>query len=216
MALPKAYLTSTKNLSAILNAIQTAKAPTKFTQRFLESLEFKSPNDRLFIGVLKALKFLSDDGTPTSRYFAFLDQTQAPRVLAEGIQDAYEDLFQINKNAQTLSKNDVMNKMKTLSQGQLSESVLDKMSLTFSELCKLADFSSPPAVGVNAGLKPATEEKAEAPEIKVERLATPARQSSDGKVKIDGLVYNIQIVLPESRDQAVYDALFRSLREHLG
>ena len=68
MALPKAYLTSSKNLPAILNAIQTAKAPEKFTQRFLESLEFKSPNDRLIIGVLKSLKFLSDDGKPTDRY----------------------------------------------------------------------------------------------------------------------------------------------------
>jgi Family of unknown function (DUF5343) len=88
VALPKAYLTSTRNLAAILNAIQGAKAPSKFTQRFLQSLEFKSPNDRLIIGVLKALKFLSDDGTPTQRYFAFLDQTQSARVLAEGIREA--------------------------------------------------------------------------------------------------------------------------------
>jgi hypothetical protein len=28
-------------------------------------------------------------------------------------------------------------------------------------------------------------------------------------------VYNIQIQLPESRDQGVYDALFRSLKTHL-
>jgi len=217
MALPKAYLTSTKNLPAILNAIQTAKAPPKFTQRFLESLEFKSPNDRLVIGVLKALKFLSDDGSPTSRYFAFLDQTQASRVLADGIQEAYEDLFQINKNAQTLQKNEVMNKMKTLSQGQLSESVLDKMSLTFAELCKLADFSSPPAATSVVEIKVATEEKNENAETKSEATTTAsARAGGDGKIRVDGLVYSIQIVLPESRDQAVYDALFRSLREHLG
>ena len=35
MALPTAYLTSTKNLEAILNAIKTAQAPGKFTQKFL-------------------------------------------------------------------------------------------------------------------------------------------------------------------------------------
>jgi len=29
------------------------------------------------------------------------------------------------------------------------------------------------------------------------------------------LHYNIQIHLPESRDQAVYDALFKSLKKHL-
>jgi hypothetical protein len=73
MALPKAYLTSAKNLPAILNAIQTAKAPSKFTQRFLESLEFKSPSDRLIIGVLKALRFLSDDGAPTDGVMGSLE-----------------------------------------------------------------------------------------------------------------------------------------------
>ena len=29
------------------------------------------------------------------------------------------------------------------------------------------------------------------------------------------LCYTIQLILPESRDQAVYDVLFRSLKEHL-
>ena len=35
MALPTSYLTSTRNLDAILSAIQTAQAPPKFTQGFL-------------------------------------------------------------------------------------------------------------------------------------------------------------------------------------
>lgn len=54
MALPTAYLTSTKNLEAIFNAIQSAKAPPKFTQRFLEDLGFKSAADRLVINMLKS------------------------------------------------------------------------------------------------------------------------------------------------------------------
>jgi hypothetical protein len=34
-------------------------------------LEFKSPSDRKIIGVLKALKFIGDDGVPTERNYAF-------------------------------------------------------------------------------------------------------------------------------------------------
>ncbi len=49
MSLPTAYLTSTKNLKAILEAIQNAQAPKKFTYSFLESLEFKSSSDRLIL-----------------------------------------------------------------------------------------------------------------------------------------------------------------------
>jgi hypothetical protein len=208
MALPKAYLTSAKNLPAILNAIQTAKAPPKFTQRFLESLEFKSPSDRLIVGVLKALKFIDDDGAPTERYYAFLDQTQAPRILADGIRDAYADLFQVNINAQTLMKSELINKFRTLSQGQLSDSVMDKMATTFTELCKLADFETSPPKKV--------EGKKDEEKPSDEKTKDKERPIVREKIRVDGLVYNIQIVLPESRDQAVYDALFRSLREHLG
>ena len=36
------------------------------------------------------------------------------------------------------------------------------------------------------------------------------------RLVVDGLIYNIQIQLPESRDPKVYDALFQSLKKHLG
>jgi len=45
------YLVTTKNLDAFFNALTNAQAPAKFTQKFLEQLEFKSTNDRLYIGL---------------------------------------------------------------------------------------------------------------------------------------------------------------------
>ncbi|HEX4009407.1 MAG TPA: DUF5343 domain-containing protein [Solirubrobacteraceae bacterium] len=100
MALPTAYLVTARNLEGLLNAMRNAKAPAKFTQRFLEELDFKSTNDRLYINVFKALGLVSADGTPTPRYFEFMDQTQSGRVLAEAVEDAYADLFQIRRDAQ--------------------------------------------------------------------------------------------------------------------
>jgi hypothetical protein len=35
------------------------------------------------------------------------------------------------------------------------------------------------------------------------------------KLGLGGLHHNIQLILPETRDPKVYDAIFRSLREHL-
>jgi hypothetical protein len=206
MPLPKTYLTSVKNLSAILNAIKTAQAPPKFTQRFLESLGFKTTADRLIVGVLKSLGFLQDDGKPTSRYYEFLDQTQSERVLAEGIREAFGDLFQINRHAHKLGKTEAVNKFKTLSQGQLSKSVLDKMGMTFTSLVKLADFDA-------SAPSEETKPKKKTPESEKD-VADKAHEISR-EVRLGGLVYNIQIVLPESRDPAVYDALFRSLKEHM-
>ena len=64
LALPTAYLTTSKNLEAIFNSIQSAKAPSKFTQRFLEDLGFKSTTDRLYINLFEsALGFLSPRGS---------------------------------------------------------------------------------------------------------------------------------------------------------
>lgn len=216
MALPTAYLTSSKNLAAILEALQQAKAPERFTVRFLQSLEFKASSDRLIIGVLKSLGFLDDQGKPTSLYFAFLDKGQARAVMADGIRAAYKDLFDIKIDAQKLSKSELANKLKTLTQGQYGEAVIEKMATTFTSLCKLGDFDA-----VRQSAHDDTEEELdeieehEMPDEK-ERLVDPTRRNRLPKLAVSGLHYNIQIILPESRDPAVYDALFRSLREHLG
>lgn len=207
MALPTAYLTSVKNLEGILNAIRGAQAPDKFTQKFLESLEFKSNSDRLIINVLKALGFLDDGGRPTKRYFAYLDQTQSARVLAEGVREAYSDLFRVNVNAQTMSKTDVVNKLKTLTEGKVGDAVAQKMAMTFLALAKLSDFKSPAA-----GATPAT--PVDTPPPARDEVVAPPEDGTRG-IGLGGLVYNIQIVLPESRDTAVYDAIFKSLRAHL-
>jgi hypothetical protein len=34
--------------------------------------------------------------------------------------------------------------------------------------------------------------------------------------RFSAMQYHINIVLPDTRDQAVYDAIFKSLRDHLG
>src|SRR5690242_19627626 len=99
MPVPTAYLTSTKNVSDILTAIQQAQAPKQFSTTFLQNLGFKSTADRLFIGMLKALGFLNAGGNPEPRYFEYLDQTQSGRVLAEAMREAYVDLFELNVNA---------------------------------------------------------------------------------------------------------------------
>ncbi len=204
MGLPTSYLTSYKNLPGILSAVQNAQAPKNFTTRFLESLGYKNTADRLIIGVFKAIGFLTQDGTPTSRYFEFLDQTQSKRVLAQGIQEAYADIFQINKKAYELSGPELKNKLKTLTQGQVGDAVLDKMVGTFKALAQQGEFSATTPSTVPKEIAPTL------PPPQEPRPMAPGRH-----LELGGLVYNIQIVLPGERDRAVYDALFRSLKEHL-
>lgn len=209
VALPKTYLTSTKNVPAILTAMQQAQAPKQFSTTFLSNLGFKGNADRLMVGMLKSLGFLEASGVPTQRYFEFLDQTQSARVLAEALREAYADLFEVNVNANKMSRDEVKNKLKTLTQGQFSDDVLGKMATTFVALASEADFEAidpaqPP---------PADDDGEDRAEETTDNLVATSRRRTSGR-RLD-LVYNIELVLPESRDPAVYDALFRSLKVHL-
>lgn len=211
MALPEQYLLTTKNVDAFFNSILNAQAPSKFTNKFLEQLEFKSTNDRLFIGVLKALKFIDANSVPQERYFRFLDQTQSKQVLAEAITDAYSDLFAINTKANEMSSSEVKNKLKTLTQGGKSDTVLGCMANTFTSLCKYADFATRKNVTMMAiNKKEEAEEEHERPPS-----AQGMKHELINKQITTEMHYNIQIHLPETRDIAVYDAIFKSLKEHL-
>lgn len=202
------YLLKTSTLEEFFNAIRTARAPETFTHKFLKDIGFSSSNDRLLIGVLKGLGLLDENGAPTGRYFRFLDQSQSGQVLAEGIREAYDDLFAINQNAQKLEIEDVRGKLKTLTQGQKSDNVINQMSSTFKALCDLADWtdiSIPPIIPPQQ-IDPHT---ASVPDAEDQ---TPPVTEQQRNLELH---YNIQLILPESRDPKVYDALFISLRKHL-
>lgn len=208
MALNMSYLVTTKNLDNFLNTIISAQAPERFSQKFLENLEFKSTNDRLFIGLLKSLNFLDEGGVPTQRYFDFLDQTLSKQILAKSIEEAYSDLFSIRKDAYNLTVEEVKNKLKTLTQGQKKENILALMANTFKALCEYADWKT------NRPGKDASKEKT--PHKLEEKEVTPTDHKPNNIETISpSLNYNIQIHLPETRDNAVYDAIFKSLKEHL-
>ncbi|MGA2929018.1 MAG: DUF5343 domain-containing protein [Solirubrobacteraceae bacterium] len=110
IALPTAYLMTVKNAEARFNAIRAAKAPPKFTQRFLEDRGFKSTSDRLYI------------------YYEFLDQSQSGRVLADALEAGYADLFQLRRDAQNMERPELKGKIKTLTQGRVTDAVVDKMA----------------------------------------------------------------------------------------
>lgn len=213
MALPDSYTFKPGAIPAYFEAMLSAEAPERFTTRFLESLEFKSTNDRLFINVLKDLGFLDTDGVPTQRYFEFLDRSQSAKVVAEGIREAFSDLFAVNKNAQDLSTDEVKNKLRTLYKGTKKDTLINRIASTFTALCEYADFSSPRSAEAKDKTARQKADEKPAKDREPSPKTTPLPQ---GAVSLDSLQYHINIVLPESRDQAVYDAIFKSLRDHLG
>ena len=207
MALTNSYLTSTKNLESIINSVINAKAPDRFTNKFLEDLGYKSSNDRLVVGMFKALGLLDDNGQPLQRYYEFLDQTQTGKILAIGIEEAYGDLFNLRKDAQNMSNDEVKNKLKTLTQGQKSDKIIGLMAMTFRAFCDLADWSEATEIQGSSGNTAVQNQRNDF-------AGFEKRESKVPKTDMD-LHYNIQIHLPETTNMAVYDAIFQSLKKHL-
>jgi hypothetical protein len=213
MSLPDSYTQKPGAIAAYFDAVLDAQPPERFSIKFLENLGFTSTNDRLFIGILKEIGFLNADGVPQQRYFDFMDRSQSRQVVAAGIREAYGDLFAVNTKANELSATDVKNKLRTLYAGKKTNNVIDRIANTFSALCEYADFTqaapAPPAPPKEDGDQ---ERKEAAHHKKVEAGIQQVGQA----ISLESLQYHINIVLPETRDQGVYDAIFRSLRDHLG
>lgn len=208
MALPTSYMTgSFTKIPQYFDTMLTAKAPEKFTTKFMADLGFTSSNDRQFVNVLKALGFLDDSGTPQERYFKFLDQSLSKKMVAVGITEAYADLFALNTSAQKMTKSEIEGKFKTLTNGTKENATISYMASTFINLCGYADWSINEDPGQAEVPKP--QEMPDAEENKqVKEMPVVAAKGFD-------LNYDIHIHLPATRDQAVYDALFASLAKHI-
>lgn len=202
MALSSAYHLAPTRIPDFFGKIRDGQAPERFTQQLLKDWGFSSTNDRAFIPLLKSLGFLSADGKPTQRYNDYRDHSRSKQVMAAALRDAYADIFLIKEQPTTSDRQAVEGKFK--SYHNVSDNVAGLMTKTFFALLSLADLrSSHPAVQVEE-VPPGRKEEHSAHGL----IAQP-------QVVSPGLHYNIQIHLPATKDVEVYNAIFKSLREHL-
>jgi hypothetical protein len=181
--------------------MQTLGVPGKVTQEYLQSVGFKSKNDRYLLPILKALKFLDPGGIPTDRWRAYRDKQKAKGVLAAAITETYSGLFETYPDAYRRDNEALRNYFSTHS-GSLNESTLQLVVRTFKVLCGEADFESAAA----------GEEVLEREEVKDQSTSKRVRRES---VEGGGLTINIniQLQLPATDDASVYEKLFEAMNK---
>jgi hypothetical protein len=207
MALPTSYTQAYGVLGEFFGKIRDAQAPDKFGHQNLKDLGYKSNNHRPFIPLMKSLGFLSSEGSPTQRYHEYRNHSKSREIMGEAIKEAYSDIFLIKSNPTEKDKDLVQGKFK--SYHNASDNVAKLHSNTFYALLDLADLNHNPKPKVV--IQDKQEEKQSLPENKSSDLP-PSKMLSASKV---GLHYNIQIHLPATKDVEVYNAIFKSLKEHL-
>jgi hypothetical protein len=216
MPVPTSYMQSTKHLANILAELQQAQVPPKFTIEFLRTLGFTSSNDRSILGVLKSLGFLDDTGAPTERYRRYRNKSEAPYVLADAMREAYSDIFLARENAQSLPNDRIKGILAT--KVDKGDAVLDKMAATFRVLAGLAKWDRPgqAPVELTKGTTDAGDTSAAAGDSSLAAPEYPQPEAPRGEDRrVPQFAYNIQIQLPATKDISVYNAIFKSIREHL-
>lgn len=204
MALTNAYVLPTNRVVDILSKIRDGQAPERFTNQLLKDWGYTSTNDRAFIPLLKALGFLSAEGKPTQRYHDYRDHTRSKIVLGLAMREAYADIFLIKEHPTASDKTAIEGKFKSFH--NVSDHVASLMTKTFMALLSQADLAS---------------KKVSAPHTEVDEPRAEKQQPVNaGSVglpiqKSPSLHYNIQIHLPATKDLEVYNAIFKSLKEHL-
>lgn len=193
------YMVSNNKIPQIIDKLQKASRPERFTQEFLLQLGFSSTNDRAFIPLMKKLGFLNDNGNPTTLYDNLKDKTVAAKFLAKQIKELYSELFAIDTEIYRASDEDIKGAISRTS-GK-DEAGVNRIFNTFKTLCSCSDFTTD-VVQQNEVIQESV------PEEEPSKSATIPIKSNE-------FHYNIQIHLPATNDISVFNAIFKSLKDNL-
>jgi hypothetical protein len=201
------FMNNYGTVTNILTKMKAAATPERFTQDFLKNqLGFKGGPAMAFIPLAKRLKLLNSDGTPTELYKAFRNPnpTQSKAAMAQAIKNGYSDLFTRNEKAETLDRKTLEGIIVEMTGLSHDSPTIRAIVKTFDALKTFADFGQAP--GSNKDPKAESNEKVGA--------ADATRAAGDSELDLR-LSYTINLVLPKTSDVAVFNAIFKSLREHL-
>lgn len=201
------FTLSNNKIEPVLQRIRTAAKPERLSQELIATWGFTASNDRAIPRVLKALGFLNEGWAPTQFYDRLRDPQDWKRVLAEQIRQLYSDLYAMDANMHAASEAEVKGAISRIT-GK-DEDTVKRYHATFKALCRLADFSQ------TDDPKKETSKNADAnpPPAAAKDSSPPVTPATHRNSEYH---YNIQIHLPVTTDITVYNAIFRSIREHLG
>lgn len=202
-ALP--YITAPGNIEKALNAIKSAATPERVTQDFVKTiLKIPGGSGDQITSFLKKLGFSNPDGTPSEIYKKFRNSATTGQAMAKALKLAYAPLYVRNEYMHELPDG----KLKGLiieETGQSEESNVVALIMTcIKTIKKFANFQ----------------------DVDVEQVME--RQNGDQETQVSStqvsipsqklgfnLSYTINLNLPATSDIAVFNAIFKSLKENL-
>lgn len=204
------YAPTTTTLISMLEKIKTASVPEKFSGDFVaEKLLMKGGTPRSIIPFIKKMGLVGSDGTPTERYKEFRNPAKSGKAIADAMRELYEPLFQMNEYVYETQQNTLKGLIVETTGAEQNSRVVQMTLSTFQALRQLADFEAEPNGGedVEAEATPRPQLEASLPQIH--------HQPNSGRSESINLSYTINLNLPATTDIEVFNAIFKSLKQHL-
>lgn len=206
------YLTASGTLKRALERLIDASRPDKFNTDFLENvLKLSGGAARATTPILKKMGFLTSDGVPTDLYAKFRTDGGRPAASLAGLRNGFPEIFKRSEYAHTVDDNKLRDIILEITGLKASDPVAQAIKSTFNVVKSFI-----PAGADLTGI----DEEAGPHDENAGFLANQNTQGDDARnagrgSKSVGLVYNINIVLPETSDLKILNAIFRSVKVNL-
>lgn len=204
------YAQRTATLITMLDKIKTASVPEKFSQDFVaEKLLMKGGTPRSIIPFIKKMGLVAIDGTPTERYKEFRNPAKSGTAIASAMRELYQQLFEMNEYVHDTNPATLKGLIVEATGSEQNSNVVSKTHSTFQALRKIADFDSVSEEEIEVSPEAAASASTYAmPQVHRQQ------SSSNGGEGIN-LSYTINLNLPATTDIEVFNAIFKSLKQHL-
>ena len=194
------YVYSTKHIEEVFKKIADTGRPESLTTSYLKNTWLlKNAQYQAVLPILKDLGFIDASGKPTERYALYQNPQKARKAVADGVRQAYPELFKAYPQADKLPHETLKGVFKEKTGG--NPSIVDKIVATFKKLCTLGDFSS-----LGPRDRSDTDQTG---------LAHRQSQRQDSVSSPLPITMNIQIVIPSDATPEQYDAIFSSIKKNL-
>ena len=198
------YLASPGSIKTALERIKLAATPERVTGDFVTTkLQIKGGTGAAIPPFLKKIGLVSSDGSPSDLYGKFRNNQTSGSAIASAMKIGYRELFDANEYCYELNDKDLISLIMQITGAAADSSSAKSTLYTFKNLKSFANFDSEDNSNLISIPEKFTPPASAAPDA-----------STNGKVELN-LSYTINLNLPATADQAVFNAIFKSLREHL-
>lgn len=200
-----AYTPSHGVLKKFLEIASEAARPEMVNYEYLESKQLTGGSAKAVPPLLKKMNFLDSGGKPTEVYAKFQTGTSRSEAALVGLKSAFKSVFDRNRFSHTLSKEKVKDIIIEITGLERSSSTLRAMMGTFDAIKSFINIED---------LENKNSNESQKVEVKKDQDGILGGETETSGVGL-GLRYNINVVLPDTSDITVYNAIFKSIKENL-